>query len=71
MTGDLLRLPLTVPPDGKTVACVVDKNGDATAVVPGDVFEAPYALRFSYACATDQIESGMGRVTEFFQRLQA
>ncbi len=35
MTGDLLRLPLTVPPDGKTVACVVDKNGDATALVPG------------------------------------
>ena len=26
------------------------------AVVPGDVFEAPFAIRLSYACSTDDID---------------
>jgi aspartate aminotransferase len=41
------------------------------AVVPGDAFEAPYALRFSYACSTAHIEHGTARVQAFFQDLLA
>jgi aspartate aminotransferase len=36
------------------------------AVVPGEAFEAPYALRFSYACSEEDIRSGMERVRAFF-----
>jgi aspartate aminotransferase len=41
------------------------------AVVPGDVFEAPYALRFSYACSLEDIERGTSRVAEALGRLTA
>jgi aspartate aminotransferase len=40
------------------------------ACVPGDVFEAPYALRFSYACASADIERGMARVGSFLAGLR-
>ncbi len=35
------------------------------AVVPGDVFEAPYGVRFSYACSEDDITRGLDRVATF------
>lgn len=40
------------------------------AVVPGDVFEAPYAIRFSYACSKDDIRKGIGRVADFLASLE-
>ena len=40
------------------------------AVVPGDVFEAPYAVRFSYACSQDHIRGGIARVAEFLAVLK-
>jgi len=41
------------------------------AVVPGNVFEAPYAIRFSYACSEDDIRAGVGRVAAFLGALEA
>jgi aspartate aminotransferase len=40
------------------------------AVVPGEVFEAPYALRFSYACGAADIERGMARTAALFAALR-
>ncbi len=40
------------------------------AVVPGSVFEAPYAIRFSYACSEDDIRAGVGRVVDFMRALE-
>jgi len=40
------------------------------AVVPGDVFEAPYAIRFSYACSQDDIRRGIARVSDFLASLR-
>lgn len=40
------------------------------AVVPGDVFEAPYAIRFSYACSQDDIRKGIARVADFLGSLK-
>ncbi len=40
------------------------------AVVPGDVFEAPYAVRFSYACSSEDIRRGVARVADFLTSLQ-
>ena len=40
------------------------------AVVPGSVFEAPYAIRFSYACSEDDIRAGVGRVVELMRSLE-
>ncbi len=39
------------------------------AVVPGDAFEAPYAIRLSYACGEDDIRCGVARIGEFLERL--
>ncbi len=39
------------------------------AVVPGDVFEAPTTIRFSYACSEDDIRAGVGRVADFLASL--
>jgi aspartate aminotransferase len=39
------------------------------AVVPGDVFEAPFGIRFSYACNLDHIRAGIGRVATFLASL--
>jgi aspartate aminotransferase len=35
------------------------------AVVPGDPFEAPYAIRFSYACSEEDIRAGLERIARF------
>ncbi len=40
------------------------------AVVPGDVFEAPGAIRFSYACSEENIRAGVGRVADFLASLR-
>jgi aspartate aminotransferase len=40
------------------------------AVVPGDPFEAPYAIRFSYACSGEDIRRGLARIGDFASRLQ-
>ena len=40
------------------------------AVVPGEAFGAPYALRFSYACSDDAIRDGMERFTSFVEQLE-
>lgn len=40
------------------------------AIVPGSVFEAPYALRFSYACSEADIREGVGRVADFLGSLE-
>jgi len=40
------------------------------AVVPGEVFEAPYALRFSYACSREEIQRGVERVSTFLRSLE-
>jgi aspartate aminotransferase len=40
------------------------------AVVPGDAFGAPYALRFSYACSDAAIRSGLDRVGDFLGSLR-
>ena len=40
------------------------------AVVPGTPFEAPYAVRFSYACSEDDIQQGMARVAAFAAELR-
>lgn len=39
------------------------------AVVPGDVFHAPYAIRFSYACSEKHIRAGVARVADFLTQL--
>ena len=39
------------------------------AVVPGDVFHASYAVRFSYACSEAHIRAGVGRVADFLAQL--
>lgn len=40
------------------------------AVVPGTPFEAPYAIRFSYACSEADIRAGLERVAEFARELR-
>lgn len=40
------------------------------AVVPGTPFEAPYAIRFSYACSEDDIRAGLARVAAFAAELR-
>ena len=39
------------------------------AVVPGGVFEAPYAIRFSYACSPDDIRAGVARVKSVVEQM--
>ena len=41
------------------------------AVVPGDVFESPTTIRFSYACSEENIRAGVGRVAAFLGSLKA
>ncbi len=40
------------------------------AVVPGDVFEAPFAIRFSYACSRADIEDGLAGVKSFLAEFE-
>lgn len=55
--------------DTTTLATLMLEQAHA-AVVPGDVFEAPYAVRFSYACGPRDIEQGVARVAEFLASLR-
>lgn len=50
------------PIDDTTALATLLLQEAHAAVVPGGVFEAPYALRFSYACSTDDIERGIERI---------
>jgi aspartate/methionine/tyrosine aminotransferase len=55
--------------DGAALAeALLEREG--VAVVPGETFGAPYALRLSYACCDDEIEKGMRRVERFFSSLR-
>ena len=56
--------------DVSTLAELIIEQARA-AVVPGNVFEAPYAIRFSYACSEDDIRAGVGRVAAFLASLEA
>ena len=40
------------------------------AVVPGGVFEAPYAIRFSYACSPEDIRAGVARVKQVVEQME-
>ena len=42
---------------------------EQVAVVPGDGFGAPYAIRLSYACCDADVAEGMKRVARFFASL--
>ena len=54
--------------DGASLAeALLEREG--VAVVPGETFGAPYALRLSYACCDDEIDKGMRRVERFFSSL--
>jgi aspartate/methionine/tyrosine aminotransferase len=39
------------------------------AVVPGDAFGAPYAIRLSYACSQKDVERGIERLSGFLSAL--
>jgi aspartate aminotransferase len=54
--------------DATTLAALLLEHAHA-AVVPGDPFEAPYAVRFSYACSEDDIVSGVERIARFAREL--
>jgi aspartate aminotransferase len=54
--------------DVSTMAEMLIEHARA-AVVPGNVFDAPYAIRFSYACSEDDIRRGLERVVAFFREL--
>ncbi|MDA1194802.1 MAG: pyridoxal phosphate-dependent aminotransferase, partial [Planctomycetota bacterium] len=54
--------------DTPTLAALLMEHAQA-AVVPGDTFEAPTAVRFSYACSTDHIRRGVARVAMFLATL--
>jgi aspartate aminotransferase len=55
--------------DITTLATLLLEHAHA-AVIPGDVFEAPYAVRFSYACSNDHITNGVARVADFLAALE-
>lgn len=55
--------------DTSTLATLLLEHAHA-AVVPGDVFEAPYAIRFSYACGPEDITNGVARVADFLASLK-
>jgi aspartate aminotransferase len=54
--------------DATTLAGLLMEHAHA-AVVPGDPFEAPYAVRFSYACSEEDIVAGIGRIGRFAAEL--
>jgi aspartate aminotransferase len=55
--------------DAPTLAEALLEHAQA-AVVPGDAFGAPYAVRFSYACSEDSIRRGMERIASFVGSLR-
>lgn len=54
--------------DATALAALLMEHAHA-AVVPGDPFEAPYAVRFSYACSEDDIRTGLARIARFAAEL--
>lgn len=58
----------TVITDATVLAQLLLSEAHA-AVVPGDVFEAPHAVRFSYACGPADIAGGLERVAAFLAQL--
>ncbi len=60
--GTLVRTPTEL------AALLIERA--RVAIVPGEVFEAPYALRFSYACGIPDVERGMARTAEFFRAMR-
>jgi aspartate aminotransferase len=55
--------------DASTLAeALLDREG--VAVVPGDGFGAPYAVRLSYACCDEDVAMGMRRVERFLGSLR-
>ena len=54
--------------DATTLAGLLMEHAHA-AVVPGDPFEAPYAVRFSYACSEEDIVGGVKRIADFANEL--
>ncbi|MCA9316738.1 MAG: pyridoxal phosphate-dependent aminotransferase [Planctomycetes bacterium] len=54
--------------DAPTLAAALLEHAHA-AVVPGDAFEAPYAIRLSYACCESDIRNGVERMGAFLARL--
>ncbi len=55
--------------DATRLAALMLEHAHA-AVVPGDVFEAPFAIRFSYACSRPDIEDGLERVKAFLAEFE-
>lgn len=56
-------------PDAPTLARLLLEHAHA-AVVPGDAFEAPQAIRLSYACDEALIRSGMARIADFAREVK-
>ena len=54
--------------DATALAALLLEHAHA-AVVPGDPFEAPYAVRFSYACSEEDIVGGVERIARFAREL--
>jgi aspartate aminotransferase len=63
-----LRFQGTPVGNAPTLAALLLEHA-RVAVVPGDPFEAPYAIRFSYACSEADIREGLERVTAFAKTL--
>ena len=55
--------------DATNLAALLMEHAHA-AVVPGDPFEAPYAIRLSYACSESDIRAGMARIAAFAAELR-
>jgi aspartate aminotransferase len=43
---------------------------EKVAVVPGDAFGAPYAIRLSYACSEEDVRRGVQRIERFLKSLK-
>jgi aspartate aminotransferase len=63
------RLDGKVLPDAPALAEALLDHAKV-AVVPGDAFGAPYAIRLSYACGEDAIARGMPRLSAFLGSLK-
>jgi aspartate aminotransferase len=63
------RLDGQVLADAPALAAALLEHAHA-AVVPGTTFEAPYAIRLSYACSEDDIRRGVARIAEVLARLE-
>ena len=39
-------------------------------VTPGDCFEVPHSMRIGYACETDVLKTGLGKISEFLKKYE-